>query len=71
MGTRLLPPLWRGDESEKHRRVSLGEMKNFIARRPVYSVLGTEKYERLTGNAPRDWHDAVAEYVTGSLCPVN
>jgi dTDP-4-dehydrorhamnose reductase len=42
---------------------SLVEMKNFVARRPVYTVLGTEKYERLTGNAPRDWHDAVAEYV--------
>jgi dTDP-4-dehydrorhamnose reductase len=42
---------------------SLVEMKNFIARRPVYTVLGTEKYERLTGKAPRDWHDAVAEYV--------
>ncbi len=42
---------------------SLGEMKNFVARRPVYTVLGTEKYERLTGQTPRDWHDAVAEYV--------
>ena len=28
---------------------SLGEMKNFVARRPVYTVLGTEKYERLVG----------------------
>ena len=43
--------------------VSLGEMKNFVARRPVYTVLGTEKYERLTGRAPRDWHDAVADYI--------
>ena len=43
--------------------MSLGEMKNFIARRPVYTVLGTDRYERLTGQAPRDWHDAVAEYV--------
>ncbi len=42
---------------------SLGEMKNFVARRPVYTVLGTEKYERLTANAPRDWREAVAEYV--------
>jgi dTDP-4-dehydrorhamnose reductase len=43
--------------------LSLGEMKNFIARRPVYTVLGTQKYEQLTGVAPRDWHDAVAQYV--------
>lgn len=43
--------------------VSLGEMKNFVARRPVYTVLGTEKYERVTGRAARDWHDAVEDYV--------
>jgi dTDP-4-dehydrorhamnose reductase len=43
--------------------VSLGEMKNFVARRPVYTVLATEKCERLTGRAPRDWHEAVADYV--------
>ena len=30
--------------------LSLREMKNFVARRPVYTVLGTEKYERLTGS---------------------
>jgi dTDP-4-dehydrorhamnose reductase len=43
--------------------LSLGQMKNFVARRPPYTVLATEKYERLTGSAPRHWHDAVAEYV--------
>ena len=43
--------------------LSLGEMKNFVAPRPVYTVLATEKYERLTGRAPRDWHDAVADYI--------
>lgn len=43
--------------------VSLGEMKNFVARRPVFTVLATTKYERLTGRAPRDWHDAVADYI--------
>ena len=43
--------------------LSLGEMKNFVARRPVYTVLGTEKFESLTGQAPRDWHEAVADHV--------
>ena len=42
---------------------SLGEMKAFVARRPVYTVLGTERYEQLTGKPPRDWHDAVEQYV--------
>ncbi len=42
---------------------SLGEMKNFVARRPVYTVLGREKYERLTGAAPRIWQEAVEEFV--------
>ena len=48
---------------------SLGEMTNFVARRPVYTVLGTEKYERLTGVAPRHWHLAVADYVKDHYRP--
>jgi dTDP-4-dehydrorhamnose reductase len=43
--------------------LSLNEMENFIAQRPVYSVLSTEKYRRLTGKSPRDWRDAISEYV--------
>src|SRR4030095_1014332 len=35
----------------------LADMKNFIAKRPVHSVLGTQKYERLTGRKPRTWRD--------------
>ena len=42
---------------------SLSEMKNFVAARPVYTVLGTEKLLRLTGRAPRAWQEAVEEYV--------
>lgn len=47
--------------------VSLGEMKNFVARRPIYTVLGTGKYEKLTGQAPREWKAAVADYVRHHL----
>ncbi len=43
--------------------ISLSDMKNFIAHRPPYTVLSTAKYEELTHRTPRDWHDAVADYV--------
>ena len=42
----------------------LSDMKNFIAKRPVHSVLSTAKYEALTKTKPSAWRDAVAEYVT-------
>jgi dTDP-4-dehydrorhamnose reductase len=43
--------------------LKMGDMKNFIARRPIYSVLSTAKFTSLSGTAPRSWRDAVAEYV--------
>lgn len=33
------------------------------ATRPAYSVLSTERYERLTGVAPESWRDGLREYV--------
>jgi dTDP-4-dehydrorhamnose reductase len=42
----------------------LSDMKNFVARRPVHSVLSTARYEALTKTKPRTWRDAIAEYVT-------
>jgi dTDP-4-dehydrorhamnose reductase len=43
--------------------IKLSDMKNWVARRPVYSVLSTEKFFLLTGTTPRNWRDAVGEYV--------
>ena len=33
------------------------------ARRPSYSVLSTERYERLTGVAPESWREGLREYL--------
>jgi dTDP-4-dehydrorhamnose reductase len=42
----------------------LENMVNWIARRPVYSVLSTAKYTKLTGTSPRTWREAVSDYIT-------
>jgi dTDP-4-dehydrorhamnose reductase len=50
----------------KARTVSalgLKDMANWIARRPVYSVLSAAKYAQLAGTSPRTWREAVADYI--------
>jgi dTDP-4-dehydrorhamnose reductase len=42
----------------------LRDMANWVARRPVYSVLSTAKYTNLTGVSPRTWRKAVSDYIT-------
>ena len=44
--------------------LKLSEMTNWVARRPVYSVLSSAKYTELTGTAPRAWREAVNDYIT-------
>jgi dTDP-4-dehydrorhamnose reductase len=44
--------------------LKLKDMANWVARRPVYSVLSTAKYTELTGTSPRAWREAVADYIT-------
>jgi dTDP-4-dehydrorhamnose reductase len=60
-----------GGVSLKARNVGalkLSEMKNWTARRPVYSVLSAAKYTELAGTAPRAWREAVADYITRFYC---
>ena len=42
----------------------LKDMANWVARRPVYSVLSTAKYTKFTDLPPRTWREAVADYIT-------
>jgi dTDP-4-dehydrorhamnose reductase len=46
--------------------LKLADMKNWIARRPVYSVLSAAKYAKLSGVSSRSWRDAVSDYIERS-----
>lgn len=49
--------------------IHLADMRNFVARRPVNTVLSTDRYTRLTGHTPRPWGDAVDAYVRDHAAP--
>jgi len=54
-------------KASKVGATSLADMKSFIAKRPVYSVLSSGKYRRTAGQTPRPWREAVADYVRDHL----
>jgi dTDP-4-dehydrorhamnose reductase len=45
------------------RPISLDSMTTFVARRPPYTVMATDKFSKTTGLSPRPWRDAVREFV--------
>lgn len=47
--------------------LKMSELKAFIAKRPVYTVMSTAKLTALTGLAPRPWQEAVEEHVRAVL----
>lgn len=51
------------------KMADLAKIANWKAKRPVNSVFSTEKYQTVTGNTPREWQDALAEYVSEHLAP--
>ena len=44
--------------------LKMADMNNFVAKRPVYTVLATERMMKLTGIKPRAWQAAVEDFVT-------
>jgi dTDP-4-dehydrorhamnose reductase len=54
-------------KAERVGTISLADMKNFVAKRPVHTVLSTAKFAALTGVQPRHWREAVAEYISAHV----
>ena len=44
--------------------LKMADLKAFIAKRPPNTAMSTAKLTRLTGQHPRDWREAVREYIT-------
>ncbi len=68
-GQHALDCCWKEGIPLKAKTVAplkLADVKNFVARRPVYTVLSTAKYTELTREKPRAWREAVADYIKRS-----
>ncbi len=44
--------------------LKMADLKAFIAKRPPNTAMSTARLTKLTGVQPRDWRDAVREYIT-------
>jgi len=48
----------------------LADMKQFLAPRPVYTVLSTTKLTATTGITPRPWQEAVRQFIQEKYAPI-
>lgn len=51
--------------------IRLADMKQFIAPRPVFSILSTRKLAAATGITPRHWHEALRDYIFKKYAPLS
>jgi dTDP-4-dehydrorhamnose reductase len=51
--------------------IRLADMKQFIAPRPVYSILSTRKLSEATGYTPRHWQEALRDYILKKYAPIS
>jgi dTDP-4-dehydrorhamnose reductase len=51
------------------KSLPMATMKAFVAKRPVYTVLSSEKLASLTGTPPRNWQQAVEDYISKEIAP--
>ncbi|MDB6155952.1 MAG: dTDP-4-dehydrorhamnose reductase [Chthoniobacteraceae bacterium] len=49
--------------------LKMADLKAFIAKRPVYTAVSSEKLARLGGVSPRPWREAVKDYVQTYWAP--
>jgi dTDP-4-dehydrorhamnose reductase len=50
---------------------TLASMKSFVALRPVYTVMATEKFSSVTGLKPRSWQEAVRDFVRSKYSKIS
>ena len=51
--------------------IRLADMKQFIAPRPIFSILSTRKLTSVTGISPRHWRDSLRDYIFKKHAPLS
>ena len=51
--------------------LKMADLKAFIAKRPPNTAMSTARLTKLTGQQPRDWREAVREYITRHVAAKN